>query len=380
MRGMRRPRRTTFLRAAAVAGSATTVGLGALGWWASGALTAVPRPARRPWGSLEVIEVGPGRVVLRGPSAGLPGRWGIAGLHGHGQVGPPLRETDDGVERALTVVSGVIEPGTEVQVEPYLWPDDPSTLGREWEDTAIEGPAGRLPAWTLPAGDGRTWAVCVHGRGASRAQAFRVMQSCYATGVTGLLITYRTDPEAAAADRCRLGADEWQDVEAAVRHALDRGAERVILIGFSMGGGMALSFLRHSPLAAAVRGVVLDAPVVDWSAVLRGVARTMRLPSWTAPLTMSMAARRAAIDWRVLDHVGNADELDAPILVLHGTADQTVPLSSSQRLAAERPELVELVEFPGAGHCTAYNADPTRYERVLRAFLRTHRAPVRLPA
>lgn len=58
-----------------------------------------------------------------------------------------------------------------------------------------------------------------------------------------------------------------------------------------------------------------------------------------------------------------------PILLLHGTDDQTVPVSVSDRFAAARPDLVTYVRSDGVGHVGTQAADPQGYHRALERFL-----------
>jgi len=59
------------------------------------------------------------------------------------------------------------------------------------------------------------------------------------------------------------GRDEWEDLEGAVRYALDHGARRIVLAGYSMGGAISLAFMRHSALANRIGALILDAPMID---------------------------------------------------------------------------------------------------------------------
>lgn len=70
-----------------------------------------------------------------------------------------------------------------------------------------------------------------------------------------------------------------------------------------------------------------------------------------------------------LDALDEADELEVPILLFHGTADVDVPVGTSDALAAARPELVTYVRLPGVGHVRSWNANPEGYERELRSFV-----------
>ena len=58
-----------------------------------------------------------------------------------------------------------------------------------------------------------------------------------------------------------------------------------------------------------------------------------------------------------------------PTLTVHGTDDETVPVSTSERLRDEQPDLVTYESFDGAGHAACWNSDPDRYDALLADFL-----------
>ena len=139
----------------------------------------------------------------------------------------------------------------------------------------MPGPLGPLPCWAVE-GSGPmrdAWLVAVHGRGASRAQTWRLLAGVCELGLSALAVSYRNDERAPATGRYQLGHGEWEDIEAAITYARGRGARTVILAGYSMGGAIVSAFLRRSQAAPLVGGVILDAPVLDWRAVLRWVVR-----------------------------------------------------------------------------------------------------------
>jgi fermentation-respiration switch protein FrsA (DUF1100 family) len=87
---------------------------------------------------------------------------------------------------------------------------------------------------------------------------------------------------------------------------------------------------------------------------------------WSAKRVSSI---RFGLDWRALDYVARASELNRPLLIFHGTADGSVPLSTSQELAAARTDLVRLVVVTDAGHVRSWNVGPDDYERRVEQFL-----------
>jgi hypothetical protein len=167
-----------------------------------------------------------------------------------------------------------------------------------------------------------------------------------------------------------MGLTEWRDLGAAARYAFAHGAKRLVLIGYSMGGAIVAQFMERSPLAPQVAGLVLDAPVLDWQAVLSFNATQMGLPSFLAkPVEWAIGARIDA-DWGSLDAIGQPDAFRLPILLFHGTEDDVVPISTSDDFAEELPHWVTYFRVPEAGHTESWNVDPRLYERRLAAFLR----------
>src|SRR5690606_10451189 len=118
--------------------------------------------------------------------------------------------------------------------------------------------------------DSDRWVINVHGRGASRSEALRAVGPLRDAGYHSLLVSYRNDGEAPRSPEYRyaLGDREWVDVDAAMAFAIARGAQEIVLMGWSMGGAIVLQALTRSPRSAYVTGVILESPVVDWITTL----------------------------------------------------------------------------------------------------------------
>jgi uncharacterized protein len=130
------------------------------------------------------------------------------------------------------------------------------------------------------------------------------------------------------------------------------------------------------PLAPKVTRVVLDAPMLDLQATVAYGASQRSLPvtggSIPAPLVWTaetIASASYGVDWSATDYLRDASWLKVPALVVHGTGDTTVPISTSIRLQQLRPSLVTLARFPGAGHVESWNIDRARYTSLLESFL-----------
>jgi len=321
----------------------------------------------------------------------VPGRYGMwfERDSGYARLGTVLELTATSVTRRLeSVHQGRIQGARSGRWSGW-YHLSPSDLGVPFDEVTVATELGAAPAWLIPAretersasgDDTASWVIQVHGRGVTRAETLRAIPVFRELGFTSLLISYRNDGEAPASHdgRYALGGDEWRDLESAVHVALENGARRILVMGWSMGGATTLQFVTSSPLRHHVRGIILESPVIDWVRVLHAQAATLGVPNAVRSLALGvLASERAApwsglsrpIDFPRLDLVERADELETPTLILHSDDDTFVPIEGSAALAAARPDTVRLERFVSARHTRLWNYDPARWERAIRTWV-----------
>ena len=126
-------------------------------------------------------------------------------------------------------------------------------------------------------------------------------------------------------------------------------AERTVVYGESLGTGVAVKMAA----ARETAGVILESPYTS-------IAEVAQTHYWYLP------AKWMVLDkWDSMAHIGR---IRAPLLVVHGARDKTVPTRYGRRLFAAAPEPKELFILDAAAHNDLYD-DPRTAERVI-AFLR----------
>ena len=168
-----------------------------------------------------------------------------------------------------------------------------------------------------------------------------------------------------------------RDVDEAIGCAVRRGAQRIVLFGWSMGAAIALQLANHPRHERLIAALVLDSPVLDWTEPIKANCARGGLPAAAGHLaipwlTLHPLARTVGLPGRIplrsFDWTSRAADLATPTLILHGTRDDSVPIRLSQALRNARPDIIELETFD-AGHTLCWNTDPDRWQDAVTAWL-----------
>lgn len=252
--------------------------------------------------------------------------------------------------------------------------DPKEAFGYDFDTVEIPTELGPAPAWLVYPELATTsrWAIIVHGIGGKRENGYRFLPVLHDAGMPSLMISYRNDTDAPASPDglYAFGLTEWGDLDAAVQYATDHGAIDVVLVAESMGGAIVGQFLLQSSLADMVAALVLDAPALDFTAIATDQIGQMNLP-------LASILGRGALwlsDMMLPIQLGEADTIPViagfagPLSLSHGDHDRVVPVATSDRLAALRPDNTVYLRT-SADHIQSWQEDPARYDTALRDFL-----------
>ena len=211
----------------------------------------------------------------------------------------------------------------------------------------------RIHAWSVPGGDNRLVTLYLHGNGGNITHRYWQFREIAATGSSILALDYRGYGKSAGAPTER---GLYQDAQAAYDHLLQAGcqASQIVLHGESMGTAVAVDLASRRPCAA----VVLEAPFTSAQDLARIVAPVI------GPLIVRGFNSRAKIG-----------RIKAPIFIIHGDRDQTIPLRLGQALFAVAPEPKSFWVVPAAGHNDLINVAGVDYRRRLLSFYQSLRSP-----
>lgn len=238
------------------------------------------------------------------------------------------------------------------------------------EQVFITAPDGlRLAGRVFGHADAKTTLVAFHGYRSYASHDFGSVLPYYVEecGLRVLLVDQRAH-ERSEGKYITFGIKERYDCLAWAKYAADRFGGSVILDGISMGSATVL-MASNLPLPQEVVGVIADCGYSSPDAILRKVARDMRVPAGLfLPLVYFLCRRLAGFDPRGESAPAALAESRLPVLFIHGTGDDFVPYTMSEECYAACRDRAELCLVEGAGHGLSYLVAPEQTKAALSRF------------
>ena len=297
---------------------------------------------------------------------GLVGRTGSLALSG------PCTIKDGIITRQILSRNGFLEKGAWVRTSLFVHEENPkANLDLNYHDVSFESELGTLTGWHIPE-DTNHWIIGIHGHRSYRTETMRFVPTFQKCGLNVLLSDYRND-ENAPIDKGgyhMFGLTEWPDLESAVNFCKANGAEKIFLMGHSMGGAILMKYLLESPTASIISGAILESPALDLNKIIEmKAAEIPLLPRGAEYPVKKLVSRMVGLRWEDLNYLKRTEELSTPMLLIHSQADETVPVSLSDQLATQRPDIVTYLRLENALHAAAWNTDKEVVESSIGTFI-----------
>jgi pimeloyl-ACP methyl ester carboxylesterase len=183
-----------------------------------------------------------------------------------------------------------------------------------------------LRGWFVPARNPKGTIVLCHGYMGDCSPDFTYMPHLCNAGYNTFFFDFRGHG-ASDGTNSSLVYQERGDLLAALDFLSSRGISRVALLGFSMGGAIALATAPASPMVA---GVISDCGFSALSQVIQVAAVARGFPNWIGPLLGWLTVVCASVQLRA--NLFSADPIrwigkiaPRPVLIMHGGNDRDVP-------------------------------------------------------
>lgn len=221
---------------------------------------------------------------------------------------------------------------------------------------AAAGSTERLHMWWLPNADAQAPTLLyLHGTFRNLYQNLPKIDALRAAGFAVLAVDYRGwgDSTPIIPSEATIYADANMAWAELVRRQAD--PRKRVIYGHSMGSGVAVELASHRRVGSDYGGLILESSFPRLPDVAKAVGVIGTIASWFATQEFDSAEKIKAVD--------------APILMLHGGADKTVPVELGRRLFDAAPKGTRWIEFEGGTHSRLHSDVPVLYQQALRSLI-----------
>lgn len=228
------------------------------------------------------------------------------------------------------------------------------------------------------------WIVVLHGWMQNRYSILYLAKHFYDAGYN--VVVYDARNHGANPDSsCTFGLKEATDLFYVVKYVREKYLEQELefaLIGNSMGASTILQALTHYDFAAiGVKSAIFDCGYDDFSHMVKILAKTRVHAHWFwfyygVKFFLAMQDKFNISDIKPIKKIENCAKM--PILFIHGTADQTVPVSITKRIyqakikyeaPIKKQKPSQLLLVPHARHVESALTDYPLYKKTTLKFV-----------
>jgi pimeloyl-ACP methyl ester carboxylesterase len=229
-----------------------------------------------------------------------------------------------------------------------------------------------LHGWWIPSARSSRTIIFLHGFNGSMDPDLKYAPRFIKSGFNVLMFDFRAHGRSEG-KTTSLGAVEVLDAQAAIQYASSRGSEKIGLLGFSMGGRVALlTAVRDKTVAAIVSD---GGPPRFSTAIVEGL-KNKGIPWGLRQVFAAMIQLGASM--RTGENLFRKDpvrikpgQLSVPSLLIHGERDPFTTSRDLQEMIRKLGASAALWVVPGVGHREADQPDPEAYLNKLIAFFNT---------
>lgn len=235
----------------------------------------------------------------------------------------------------------------------------PAELGLPYEDiwlsaTNQRGETEKIHAWWLPNESSSDVLLYLHGNGSNISGNLDLAVNFYNLGFSILLLDYRG--YGLSEGNFPKEASVYQDAQIAWDYLVqDRGLQpgQIFVYGHSLGGAIAIDLGIRQPQMA---GLISESSFTS----------ILEVANYHGGL-YSFFPTRILINQR-FDSLSKVPLLKMPLLFIHGTNDNLIPVEMSKKLYAIANPPKQLLIVPGAGHNDVSRVGNTKYWQTIKDF------------
>ena len=273
---------------------------------------------------------------------------------------------------------GLTSPPSYSQPDPetFVFPETPqSRSGLPYEDVSFAvAPGQTLRGWLVPSADESDLVVVtLHGRSGDRRTHLKHLRMLHDLGAAVLLFDMRENGLSDGQGRgTGLAVREARDAVAAAREMHERGYDRIVVMGCSLGGSAAILAAAQEPL---IDGVIAEASIARFEDFVGDYTR-QRLrgrADWAGRMwgrfVVGLTRLRIGLDEYAAPADMIADISPRPVFLIHGGQDSVVKRSHAGLLHQKTGGQAEFWLIEDAGHCNGFETAGEIYQGRVAAFL-----------